>query len=337
MLGPKARVPVQATGEFSETVPVPTGTRDLLPDELALERGISLAVLEVFTEAGYREVATPALEYEETMRLGDPRAAERAYHVTDNDGRSLVARFDSTIPIARMAATTLAATEPPLRLCYLQGVLRPIEPKRGQSREFLQVGMELLGREAPQGDAEAIAVACRVLEAAGIRDYRIAVGDSALFGRLLDDAGLTSEKASRVREAVMYELETRDMVGLGRELEAAGLEARQRDDLLALAQARGGVEQLDRPGVEHLRELAALLAESGVDDRVIFDLGLIRSQTYYTGTVLEVYGAGFGSPLGGGGRYDDLVGRFGRDLTAFGFALNMDRICRARELQGGVG
>lgn len=336
MLGPKARVPVQATGEFSETVPVPTGTRDLLPDELALERGISLAILDVFSKSGYREVATPALEYEETMRLGDPRAAERAYHVTDNDGRILVARFDSTIPIARMAATTLASADPPLRLCYLQSVLRPIEPKRGQSREFLQVGMELLGLDAPVGDAEAVTLACRVLEAAGIEDYRIAVGDSALFGNLLDAAGLDSEQNAKARESVMYELETRDLVGLGRALAEAGLSEATRDQLLQTAQARGGKELLDRPGTERLRELSALLEGDDVSSRVIFDLGLIRSQTYYTGTVLEVYAAGYGSPLGGGGRYDELVGRFGRDLSAFGFALNMDRICRARELQGGT-
>lgn len=335
MLGPKARVPVQATGEFSETVPVPTGTRDVLPEELALERGISLAILKVFAEAGYREVATPSLEYEETMRIGDPRAAERAYHLTDSNGRILVARFDSTIPIARMAATTLAAAPPPLRLCYLQSVLRPIEPKRGQSREYLQVGMELLGLDAPGGDAEAIKLACNVIEAAGIDDYRVAVGDSSLFGRLLDEAGLTIDGAPRAREAVMYELETRDLVGLERELEAAGLAAAQRDELLGLAQARGGRELLDRAGAEGLGELAGLVEQTGVAGRVIYDLGLIRSQTYYTGTVLEVYANGFGSPLGGGGRYDELVGRFGRELSAFGFALNMDHICRAREIQGG--
>jgi ATP phosphoribosyltransferase regulatory subunit HisZ len=82
-----------------------------------------------------------------------------------------------------------------------------------------------------------------------------------------------------------------------------------------------------------LRELALSLNNAGVGDRVIYDLGLIRSQTYYTGTVIEVYASGHGAPLGGGGRYDELIGRFGRDLSAFGFALNMDEICRAREAQ----
>jgi ATP phosphoribosyltransferase regulatory subunit HisZ len=327
-------VPVVATGEFSETVPVPTGTRDVLPGELELERQISASVLEVFANAGFREVATPALEFLETMRLGDPRAAERAYAVTDNDGRMLVARFDSTIPIARMAATTLAATEPPLRLCYLQNVLRPIEPKRGQSREFLQVGMELLGLDAPEGDAEAITLACNVLEAAGIRDYRIAVGDSSLFGRLLDDAGITvGDTTAASRDQIMYELETRDMVGLERELAASGLDENVCASLTGLAQSRGGSETLTADGVDNLRELALSLNNAGVGDRVIYDLGLIRSQTYYTGTVIEVYASGHGAPLGGGGRYDELIGRFGRDLSAFGFALNMDEICRAREAQ----
>lgn len=331
MLGPKARVPVAKTGDFNETIPVPTGTRDLLPEELEVMRDISRSVLAVFAQSGYREVATPALEYEETMRMGDPRAAERAYHLSDRDGRILVARFDSTIPIARMAATTLAAEGPPLRLCYLQNVLRPIERGRGQSREFLQVGMELLGVDAPTGDAEAIALICDVLEAAGVPDFRVAVGDSSLFGLALDAAGVTAQAQPAAREAVMYELETRDLVGLERELGAANLDAGQKSELLDLAQARGDSGILDRPGCETLAALAGLIAETGAKDKVIFDLGLIRSQTYYTGTVFEVYAGGFGSPLGGGGRYDELVGRFGRDLSAFGFALNMDRICGARE------
>jgi ATP phosphoribosyltransferase regulatory subunit HisZ len=323
-------VPVDATGDFNENVPVPTGTRDVLPGELELERRVTLAILDVFANAGYREVATPSLEYQETMRLGDPRAAERAYHITDGDGRILVARFDSTIPIARMAATTLAAQEPPLRLCYVQNVLRPIEPKRGQSREFLQVGMELLGQPAPAGDAEAIELACRVVEAAGVDDFRIAVGDSSLFGRRLDELGIDADRTPAARDAIMYELETRDMVGLGRELAGAGLADGARGELMELAQARGGPELLDRPGAERLAELAALLEKAGVGERVIYDLGLIRSQTYYTGTVIEIYGVGLGAALGGGGRYDELVGRFGRDLTAFGFALNLDNVCRVR-------
>ncbi len=331
MLGPKARVPVDATGDFNENVPVPTGTRDVLPDELELERGVTLAILDVFAAADYREVATPSLEYQETMRLGDPRAAELAYHITDGDGRILVARFDSTIPIARMAATTLAAQQPPLRLCYVQNVLRPIEPKRGQSREFVQVGMELLGLPAPAGDAEAIELACRVVQAAGVDDFRIAVGDSSLFGRRLGELGVDARGAPTAYDAIMYELETRDLVGLGRELARAGLDDGSCRELTELAQARGGPELLDRPGAERLRELATLLDAAGVGENVIYDLGLIRSQTYYTGTVIEIYGAGLGTAIGGGGRYDDLVGRFGRDLTAFGFALNLDNVCRIRQ------
>ncbi|MBJ7348174.1 MAG: ATP phosphoribosyltransferase regulatory subunit, partial [Thermoleophilaceae bacterium] len=280
------------------------------------------------------EVATPALEFEETMRLGDPRAAERAYHLTDNDGSVLVARFDSTIPLARMAATTFADQPAPLRLCYLQNILRPVEPKRGQSREFLQIGMELMGVGAPAGDAEAIALLCKVLEAAGIEGFKIAVGDGALFGELLDAAGLGGAENARMREAIMYELESRDLVGLERELRAsAAIDAEACTRLIEVAAARGGAELLPRFGADRLATLSRQVEAAGVAANVVYDLGLIRSQGYYTGTVLEIYADDYGSPLGGGGRYDELVGRFGRELSAFGFALNLDRICRAREAQ----
>jgi ATP phosphoribosyltransferase regulatory subunit HisZ len=192
--------------------------------------------------------------------------------------------------------------------------------------------MELLGVDAPVGDAEAIQLICDVLGAAGVEEFRIAVGDSALFGTLLDEAGVSAEAQPAAREALMFELETRDLVGLDRELQTASLTDDQRSALTDVAQARGGREILSRPGCERLTALADLLDGTTAEPNVIFDLGLIRSQTYYTGTVFEVYAGGFGSPLGGGGRYDELVGRFGRDLSAFGFALNMDRICAALEV-----
>jgi ATP phosphoribosyltransferase regulatory subunit HisZ len=121
---------------------------------------------------------------------------------------------------------------------------------------------------------------------------------------------------------------TRDYVGLAREVEAFG-----EPDLLELPQRRGGTEVLDAPETEPLAALHGLLPEA-VAGRIIFDLGLTRQLSYYTGAVFEVYDAALGTPIGGGGRYDDLLGRFGRPLPACGWALDVERLHAARVGEG---
>lgn len=313
----------RAGGEsVPETIPVPMGTRDVLPEEMAELREISARALKVFTNAGYGEIATPALEFEDTMRLAGTDLTENVYRVPDKDGQVLTLRFDSTVPIARLAATRYRTAEPPLRFCYMQHVYRAIEPKRAQSRQFLQIGMELLGLAAPSGDAEAIELLVSVLRAAGLNDFKIAVGDVSYFNDRLADAGVDGEQ----KERVLHELHTRDLVGFRRELAAGSVTAADQEALERIAVARGGRGLLETEGAEQLLLLDAQLLEAGVADQVIYDLGLVRPLNYYTGTVLEVYAPSSGFPLGGGGRYDNLVGRFGRDLAAFGFSLNMERL-----------
>lgn len=323
MNGSKPIVPAFAAETDSVNAPVPTGSRDMLPEETSEMREISAALLAVFARAGYGEVATPAFEYEETMRLAGESVTRGAYRVPDKDGSLLVARFDSTIPIARLAAARYRDAEPPLRFCYFQSIYRPVEPKRGKSREFLQVGMELMGVDGPEGDAEVIRLLDVALSAAGLDEFLIAIGDSTFFTeRLADAGGVTAE----TRDAVLYELRTRDLVGLRRELDAARIGQTTRDELLAIAGGRGDREMLERHGAARLVELDDHLRTEGTCDRVIYDLGLARAPAYYTGAVIEVFVPTDGLPLGGGGRYDGLVGRFGRDLTACGFALNMERL-----------
>jgi ATP phosphoribosyltransferase regulatory subunit HisZ len=162
-------------------------------------------------------------------------------------------------------------------------------------------------------------VLCEVLDAIGLTGYRVGVGDAALYPALLDAHGVSGAG----RERILHELQTRDFVGLEREVEGQRLDPA----LLRVPQLRGGPEVLDAAGAagDALRAVTALLPEA-VRERVIFDLGLSRPLGYYTGAVFEVYDAALGAPLGGGGRYDDLLGRFGRDLPAAGWALNVERL-----------
>jgi ATP phosphoribosyltransferase regulatory subunit len=305
--------------------PIPSGTRDVLPDEMRELRAITEAMRGVFDARGYGEIATPALEYEATLTQGDPAAADPAYKLFDEHGNVLVLRSDMTIPIARVVAGRYGGSQPPLRFCYFAHAYRSVRPQRGQAREMLQAGIELVGAPGPDGTAEALSVLCEGLDAAGLENYRVGLGDAGLYPRLLDRHAVPAG----ARPQILHELVTRDFVGLEREVAVHG-----HDELVRVPQLRGGVEVLAGiPEAGDLRAVHDLLAPA-VADRVIFDLGLIRSLGYYTGAVFEVYDAALGAPMGGGGRYDDLLGRFGRDLPACGWALNVERLHIARVGEG---
>src|SRR6185436_16737505 len=292
---------------------IPSGTRDVLPDEMRELRAITDTLRGVFELHGYGEVYTPAIEYEATLRRdhGDVQAL----------------RADMTVPIARLVATRFPTAEPPLRFCYIAHAYRQVTPHRGQMREFLQAGIELLGAPGPEGTAEALTVLCHALDAVGLEGYRVGLGDAALYPALLSGLGVDEEH----RERLLQELATKDFVGLEREVRELDLAASDADLLVRVPQLRGGSDVLDAgPGpvadaLRGLREVLDLL-EASVAAHVIFDLGLARGLGYYTGAVFDVYDPALGAPLGGGGRYDDLLGRFGRPLPAMGFALGVDRL-----------
>jgi ATP phosphoribosyltransferase regulatory subunit len=307
--------------------PIPSGTRDVLPDETREVRAITDTLRRVFERHGYGEVYTPALEYEAVLARADMAEARPAYRVFDETGAVLVLRSDMTVPIARVVATRYTASEPPLRFCYFAHCYRGVRPQRGQPRELLQAGIELVGAPAPHGTAEALTVLGHSLDASGLKDYRIGLGDASLFPALMANLDVPAD----VRAELLEFLVLRDFVGLERALADSGLPEEATRLLLGVPQRRGGEEVLaDVPApatqaVDGLRRVYRLL-EAPVAERIIFDLGLVRKIGYYTGAVFEVYDPALGAPIGGGGRYDDLLGRFGLPLPAVGFALGVDRL-----------
>src|SRR3989440_11516127 len=166
--------------------PVPPGTRDVLPEEMRELRELTLRMHAVFDRGGYGEVWTPALEYEEVLRRGDEDAAGAGFKVLDDRGQVLALRSDATIPIARLVANRYAGVTEPLRLCYFAHAYRAVEHGSGQTREFLQGGIELIGVGGAPGDAEVIALAIDALTEAGLRRHRVGLGDGMLYRTLLD-------------------------------------------------------------------------------------------------------------------------------------------------------
>jgi len=324
--------------------PIPPGTRDVLPDEMRELRRLHQAMIEVFESRGYGEVATPAIEYDEVLARGAGRTADSAYRFFDERGDLLALRSDMTVPIARLVASRYAEAEMPLRLCYLANAFRAVRPQRGQMREFAQAGVELIGAPAPGGTAEVVEVLATTLDAVNLDRAVIGLGDSDLYRQLLSELGVEG----RERDSLLSRLAAHDLVGLEVELgEIAGIGASQVETCVKLTQLRGGKEVLDEArslGGDAVERATARIGETfealearGVADRVQIDLGLLRDLGYYSGAILEVYDPTLGHVLGGGGRYDELLKRFGIDLPAAGFALYLERVhvAQMEETRGG--
>ena len=315
------------------THPIPPGTRDVLPEEMRELRRLQAALAAVFEARGYGEVATPTIEYYEVLAQGDERGAPVAYRFFDERAELLAMRSDMTIPIARLVSSRFADAEMPLRFFYMGNAYRAVRPQRGQMREFMQVGVELIGAEAPEGTAEVVEVLVAALDAAGLSRAVIGLGDADLYRQLLAETGVEWE----ARQAILDRLAAHDLVGLAADVSALSqVGDAERETLLRLPNMRGGAEILEQAhdlggtAVERATSrLAATydaLGERGVADRVQLDLGLLRDLGYYTGAILEVYDPALGHVLGGGGRYDELMGRFGAPLPAAGFGLHLERV-----------
>jgi ATP phosphoribosyltransferase regulatory subunit len=305
---------------------IPSGTRDVLPDEMRELRAMTDRVRDVFEKAGYGELYTPALEYQATFEQAESSVTP-AYRIFDEHGEVLVLRSDMTVPIARLVATRYEQAEPPFRFCYLAHAYRGVRPQRGQSRELLQAGIELIGAPAPDGTVEALTVLCQALDAAGLKTYRVGLGDASLYPALLETVGVDGSR----REDILTELVRGDFVGIERELQEVAIPESDRDLLLRVPRTRGGPEVLKKLPQRLEQATSGMRAvheklEPAVAEKVIFDLGLVRMLGYYTGAVFQVYDPAYGTPIGSGGRYDELLGRFGRPLPAVGFALNVERL-----------
>lgn len=300
----------------------PTGTRDVLGDELRELRAITGALRDVYEARGYGEVRTPAIELDDVLRIGagdiDP-----GYRVIDDHGNVMALRPDMTVPIARVAATRFAGAEPPLRFSYLENVYRAVNPHRGEARELLQSGVELFGPGAPDGTTEVLAVLCEAIVATGLTEFRVAVGSAAVFPRLLGSHGVPEE----ARPALLAALAVGDFVRFEAEVGDRGLA----QELIALARLRGDIDVLEQLPGDEAGGLATVLqsVDDAVRERIVVDLGLNRGFGYYTGAVFEVLHPAAGAALGGGGRYDELAGRFGRAMPAAGFAIDVQQLHNA--------
>ena len=261
---------------------LPTGVKIYLPDEATRLRGLQERLLGVFRLWGYREVMTPTFEFFDVLALGtDEALQEGMFKFVDRDtGRMLALRADVTPQIARIAATRLRDRPKPYRLAYRTNVFRNEAPRLGRMREFYQAGVELLGLDKPEADAEMIAMVIEAFRAAGLERFQIDVGHVEFVRGVLDSLGVERDVARALRDA----LGRKDVAELTRLVGDLSVPSATADVLLALPGLQGGAEVIRRAAalvqnprseraVAGLAEVHRLLAAYGLGGAILLDLG----------------------------------------------------------------
>ena len=318
--------------------PLPAGMRDQLPEEAHARRSLARSVLGCAEERGYGVVAVPAFEFADVLErgLGSLDTSEVLRFIEPESGEVAALRPDMTPQIARMIATRLFRRPPPFRLAYEGSVVRR-RAARGQARRQLpQVGAELAGRAGLGGDLEILGLVHAALQAVQIARFSIDLGDAGILRALLE--GLSPGIAAALGDAFA----DRDESAVGALLSEAGVASPVLRELVGLS---GGVEAL-REGQKLLRGTAAEGAaerlgrlfdaarNAGLEGSLSVDFGEMRGWAYYTGMRFHVYAEGHGRAVGSGGRYDELLGRFGMPMPAVGFAFDLDALGAATKHAG---
>lgn len=314
-------------------ISTPEGTRDLLFAPARRLRAVEQRVRQSLEDRGYSEVITPAIEYYDVFAQANPAVGqENMLKIVDRAGRICVARPDNTTPIARIAATRLEGAELPVRLYYSQKVFRSIAEGHGHKSEFLQVGAELIGSDGLEADLDILTAAFSALEQAEAGSFRIELGHAEIYKALIEALGVDEQTAEDIRRLI----ENKSFAALGDALAPyQGSAAYQA--LCAMPQLFGGVEVLDQvehmtgnmrvlAAVAYLRRVYTALEQVGFGESVIIDLGLVHEMDYYTGIMFRGYLGGAGAAILAGGRYNALCAKFGRDLPAAGFGIDVERI-----------
>lgn len=324
----------------------PSGFRDVLADEAIERERIVREVQQRFADKGYLPIETPTLEVMDVMRAGGhvPGSPFKFY---DAQGDLLAMRPDVTLQVARMCATRFPASAGALRFRYTQRVFREAETDlQATSRELTQIGVECIGVAGACADAEVVGLMAEALEISGVADFKISLATVGVLRALLARSGAANAWCERVLAAYhasnyvdleeLCDVSNEESVRL-----AAGAAPAYVSAICALPRVRGGREAIEEvralvaplgcaDGLDDFERTFDALCDAGLGDRLLVDFSVMSSFDYYTGIVFEAYAPGVGSPLGSGGRYDNMVGAYGEARPAAGFAFYLEQAMSAR-------
>jgi len=319
----------------------PEGVQDILVNECFVKRNIEDKIRKVFRSAGFYEVETPIVEFYDAFLAEDGiTAQETMFKFFDQQGRILVLRPEITIPIARLAATKFKDVNHPLRFCYIGNAFNYKELGGGKQKEFTQAGVELLGVNSPEADAEIIATAIKAVKASGLQNFQIDIGQVDFFKGLMEETGLSDEETEQMRVLI----DRKDYLAVEELVKTHNIREDLKELVLSLPRLFGSLDVIDRVekysineksinALENLRKVLKILDDYGLSKYVSIDLGMVQSLNYYTGIIFRGFTYGVGFPILSGGRYDNLVEKFGKVSSATGFSLGINMIMMALERQ----
>ncbi len=311
---------------------LPKGVRDFLPLKAAKVEYLQQRLQDVYAAWGFRPVVTPQLEFLDVLErgLGDG-LRDRMFRFDDRQsGRMLAFPPDMTPQIARIAATRMNKQPLPLRLCYSGRVLRHTEQQAGKDRDIFQSGVELIGLDSPEADAEMIAMAIEALASVGAEEFTIDIGQVEFFRGVMDGLPLDDRLAGQVADAILR----KDSSELKLLLEKSALSDHTCEEILSLPRLYGGREVLERAdaavsnersrrALDGLSQVLDVLDIYGVLDHVTLDLGELRGLNYHTGITFQGFLSGIGQTVCSGGRYNNLTEKYDFSAPATGFTFSL--------------
>jgi ATP phosphoribosyltransferase regulatory subunit len=312
----------------------PDGVNDILPEECSIKKEIENTMWTVLTSFGYKEVETPSFEYYDCY-IGESGqiSQETMFKFFDDKGRILALRPDITTSIARMAATKASTKQLPLRYMYTGNVFRNELTEGVRQREFTQTGIELIGSYAPEADTEIIAAAMEAIIAVGIEDFSMEIGQVAFFNGLVEQAGLDEKSIEKLRDRI----DSKDSVGIKAITSKLDIDDEIKNLMAELPYMFGdmsviekayvsGLNETSQKALDNLKRIYELLCLYGFEKYISIDLGMLQSIDYYTGSIFKCYTRGISFPVCAGGRYDNLMAKFGDAKGAVGAAIGVNRV-----------
>lgn len=322
---------------------IPDGMKDILFEECKTKVEIEDKFRKLYLEEGFEEVISPTIEFYDVFNgPNQPMEQEKMYKLFDVQGRILVLRPDMTTPIARIAATKLKDHPLPLKLCYSANIFRINENLNGKINEITQSGIEIIGCESLKADVEAIMIGIKALLAAGLKNFKIELGQAEFFKGITENLELTEDEIEKARKLI----ENKNFAGLKNFIEDNEGKINQDAQrvLMELPNLFGGIEVINAAksltkneaalkALDNIQQVYFTLERLELNEYISIDLGLVQHINYYTGIIFKGYSSDFGSNILSGGRYDGLVEQFGEMLPATGLALNTDNILQALKKQ----
>ncbi|MBU3182837.1 ATP phosphoribosyltransferase regulatory subunit [Clostridium psychrophilum] len=323
---------------------IPEGSRDILFEDCNNKIKIIDTLRKLNIDAGYLEVLSPTLEFYDVFQGDDVSIEqEKMYKLFDNTGRILVLRPDMTMPIARIIATKLRDSSYPLRICYSGNIFRINENWNGKVSEMTQSGIEIIGSKSPKADAEVIITAIQQLIAIGVQKFELEIGQAEFFKGLIEDIELTEDETERLRGLV----ENKNFSALREFIEEkeSKLGSKNVEALKKLPELFGGIEILAKAraltqnkralgAIDNIEKIYERIENVGLGEYISIDLGMVQHIDYYTGITFRGYSSEVGTTIISGGRYDNLISKFGASMPAVGFAIDVDNILSVLEKQG---